>query len=526
MESNPIVFDISSDDDDGTSAWEEPKGDDYNWLSEVLGAVDKGFDDPDEVVVVGEVNPSEKSRSSNPSLRKVVDEDDDDCVVLEGDPDKALSDVNDPQENSDELLIVGHKGQIACRDFPHTRHDCAKFPFSSTLHEQHCELCHCFVCDTQAPCRYWGSGVSNTDHCHATNKEEMWKTLRKNFRLGRNVSLPVLKAPVTPHFTAVPQPNQAPLRDIIRLTSQNQVSRLTPIRAAGNCIPQNFVPRPSIIRACSSSTRYGIPFNPSAGSRHVLNKNTMQPRSQKLLGVHHTVIQKDRGIKISNLGSQFVSPNTMSKRLDTGVASAMNCTAYVPSENISSVHASQYQQNPASVTISNENNPIGWPNLGSGTNLGTYQSSSQPSMNSVLTNSAPSESSTYIQPVTQSNVHQDSNHLQNQNQPATSYDFSDLDHNWANNIGQSNQQSSLDYLQLQTSGSTNEEEPFKEAGSGVTLCKTEILHYLLEGTAAANVESCGEEGNDAADSSPYGNFAGSSKWVKVNEKRTLHDVLK
>ncbi|XVE78009.1 hypothetical protein DITRI_Ditri13aG0109800 [Diplodiscus trichospermus] len=70
----------------------------------------------------------------------VVDEDDDDCVVLEGDTDKALSDVNDPQEDSDELLIVGQKGQIACRDFAHPRHDCARFPFSSTSHEQHCEL--------------------------------------------------------------------------------------------------------------------------------------------------------------------------------------------------------------------------------------------------------------------------------------------------------------------------------------------------------------------------------------------------
>ncbi|XVF21481.1 hypothetical protein REPUB_Repub12eG0094100 [Reevesia pubescens] len=69
-------------------------------------------------------------------------------------------------------------------------------------------------------------------------------------------------------------------------------------------------------------------------------------------------------------------------------------------------------------------------------------------------------------------------------------------------------------------------ELYYEAGSGICLSKTKILHYLLEGTAAANVESIGEEAKDAADCSPYGNSAGSSKWVKVNEKRTLHDVLK
>lgn len=112
MESSPIVFDLSSDDDEATPAWEEPKGDDYDWLSEVLEAVDKRFDDLDEVVVVGEVNPTKKSKSSNSVARKVVDEDDGDCVVLEGDPDKALSDVNDPQQDSDECLIVGQKGQV------------------------------------------------------------------------------------------------------------------------------------------------------------------------------------------------------------------------------------------------------------------------------------------------------------------------------------------------------------------------------------------------------------------------------
>ncbi|KAE8666922.1 RPM1 interacting protein 13, putative isoform 2 [Hibiscus syriacus] len=117
-----------------------------------------------------------------------------------------------------EVFYLGYLGfsVIACRDFPHPWHDCAKFPFSSTSHEQqqHCDLCHCFVCDMRAPCFYWGWGMSNADHCHATDKEEIWKTLRKNFRLGRNVSAPTIIS----HYTVVPQLNQAPRRDIIRLT--------------------------------------------------------------------------------------------------------------------------------------------------------------------------------------------------------------------------------------------------------------------------------------------------------------------
>ncbi|XVF72112.1 hypothetical protein PTKIN_Ptkin12aG0094500 [Pterospermum kingtungense] len=69
-------------------------------------------------------------------------------------------------------------------------------------------------------------------------------------------------------------------------------------------------------------------------------------------------------------------------------------------------------------------------------------------------------------------------------------------------------------------------ELYYEAGSGVCLSMTKILRYLLEGTAVSNVQSIGEEEKDATDGSPYSSFAGSSKWVTVNEKRTLHDVLK
>lgn len=68
-------------------------------------------------------------------------------------------------------------------------------------------------------------------------------------------------------------------------------------------------------------------------------------------------------------------------------------------------------------------------------------------------------------------------------------------------------------------------ELYYEVGSGVCLSKAKILHFLLEGTAASNVD-IGEEEKDAAYDFPYSSSAGSSIWVKLNEKRTLHDVLK
>ncbi|XP_042474995.1 uncharacterized protein LOC122057066 isoform X2 [Macadamia integrifolia] len=67
--------------------------------------------------------------------------------------------------------------QVACRDYPHSRHLCAKYPFNKTPHEDYCEQCFCYVCDTIAPCKSWkkpGGG-----HCDATEHEELWKYLRR-----------------------------------------------------------------------------------------------------------------------------------------------------------------------------------------------------------------------------------------------------------------------------------------------------------------------------------------------------------
>ncbi|XP_039032595.1 uncharacterized protein LOC120167738 [Hibiscus syriacus] len=480
MEASPISFDLSSDDDEATLTWEEPKGVDYNWLSEVLEVIDKVFDDPDDVMVVGEVNPTKKSESPNSVARKVAVEDDGDCVVLEGDPDKALSDVTDLQEDSDECLIVGQKGQIACRDYPHPRHDCARFPFSSTSHEQYCELCHCFVCDSKAPCSYWGSGTCNSDHCHATDKEEKWKNLRKTSRHVWKFPIAVTKAPVAFHSMAMPRLNQAPC-DNTQFTLQNQVSRLISTQAAWNRIPQTHIQQPSLIRACSS-TRYRVPYNPGVGSQHVLNRRRMHPHpvSHQLHEVHNTVIRRDRGTRISNLGPQFVSSKAMSKRME--VVSTMNRTADVPSENITSGIASRHQQNPSFFTVSNErnSNPICWPNLCSGSTLGahTHQSSSHPGMDSVINSSAPSRSSAFGQPVPQSSLNQDASHLQNQNQPATNLVVSDYDLNWVNNTSECNQQPSVDCSQLQTS--TNEKEASKEVNEGDKSVFDELESFLFD----------------------------------------------
>ncbi|GAB4841271.1 hypothetical protein Ancab_022003 [Ancistrocladus abbreviatus] len=63
-----------------------------------------------------------------------------------------------------------------------------------------------------------------------------------------------------------------------------------------------------------------------------------------------------------------------------------------------------------------------------------------------------------------------------------------------------------------------------DVGSAVCLSKAEVLHYLLEGTAGSGVVNLDEEKGSSELSKSAGR--GHSKWVKVNEKRTLNDVLK
>ncbi|EMS60443.1 hypothetical protein TRIUR3_17344 [Triticum urartu] len=130
-----------------------------------------------------------KGKSRGVRARKDNDdeEEDDDCVILDGDPDGPAVVVGAKGRGagdgaSDEVEIVAVKGKIACKDFPHPRHLCSELPFSTTPHPKHCKMCYCYVCDAPAPCKSWGKGLLNGDHCHATDKDTKWETLRQSFK--------------------------------------------------------------------------------------------------------------------------------------------------------------------------------------------------------------------------------------------------------------------------------------------------------------------------------------------------------
>lgn len=111
--SKRIILDISSDEevgwgesgvsfDGGDGYGGDGYGrDDCDWLTEIFN----------EVTVVGEV-------ISNPKqmLAKCVDDDDDgdedDCVILDGDPDKHITIQNDGGDDSDDLCLISEKGQV------------------------------------------------------------------------------------------------------------------------------------------------------------------------------------------------------------------------------------------------------------------------------------------------------------------------------------------------------------------------------------------------------------------------------
>ncbi|XP_047328659.1 uncharacterized protein LOC124932098 [Impatiens glandulifera] len=152
-----------------------------DWILEILDKLNR-----DEDVISGEEEVTAVNPKPNQLEEEANDDDDDDCIILDGDPEKLTpaETVSTGDGNSDELEVIGTKGEIACRDFPHSRHLCANYIFTSTPHENYCHLCHCYVCDSPAPCIHWGTGMLVLDHCHATDKDDYWVRERKILKKG------------------------------------------------------------------------------------------------------------------------------------------------------------------------------------------------------------------------------------------------------------------------------------------------------------------------------------------------------
>ncbi|KAF7050768.1 hypothetical protein CFC21_059090 [Triticum aestivum] len=212
-----------------------------------------------------------------------------DCVVLDGDPDGAVAVADEDTTagsdgSSDELQIVAEKGQVACRDFPHSRHLCSTMPFRATSHEKHCTMCYCFVCDSPAPCAYWGKGHSIDDHCHATDKETKWKAMRLAYKCKglpashpekENLVYPTMVHPtVTSVFSRLSHANRSPLRNLV---NRNQGSH-TSVRARLIVEPTARAPSAATRAGCGTSNAH------TAQVTHLVEPTISAPRPHPTAG--------------------------------------------------------------------------------------------------------------------------------------------------------------------------------------------------------------------------------------------------
>ncbi|MQL94449.1 hypothetical protein Taro_027109 [Colocasia esculenta] len=119
MSPQPVVLDISSDEEDAVFDGSGKDSLDCNssldWLSKMLELEDEPWESKD-VVDVDELNCTAgmQKLSSVGSFTAKLDSDDDsddDCKVLDDDPDNPVEEIQNEGNGSDELLIVGEKGQ-------------------------------------------------------------------------------------------------------------------------------------------------------------------------------------------------------------------------------------------------------------------------------------------------------------------------------------------------------------------------------------------------------------------------------
>ncbi|KAF8402000.1 hypothetical protein HHK36_012951 [Tetracentron sinense] len=264
--------------------------------------------------------------------------------------------------------------------------------------------CHCYVCDSHAPCIYWGTGVSNTDHCHSTD-EEIWRVQRVSFKQGKTASLPIRKFSGTTLSMTPPLPNSMLTHTLSKSLNGGSV----PLHPVSKSIP---------LHPCSSSTSFGVPNIISqrhrSGLTHGRNRfpQHVSSRSQPMPGANN-FNRRDRGVGVGTLGPQFVSAHMKFKRVgSTGGALTMNRSGNGSSNNNNRGFVSQPPRNHHPAAILNYNSHIGWQDFLASTDseLDAYQSSSQPNLGSSLSEPQSymmsSQPQIYSQPIPELNDNQ------------------------------------------------------------------------------------------------------------------------
>ncbi|KAK9673089.1 hypothetical protein RND81_12G145200 [Saponaria officinalis] len=158
---------------------------------------DDDDDDDDDIKIIGSVVCVKKREDV-----KIVEEFED-CFILDFNPYEEQSSIGlhfsklcvsvktEVVSDDDDVSVLAVTGQVACRDYPHSRHLCAMHPFKSTPHEVYCKMCYCYVCDVSAPCKKWTEGCKDPSlkHCDATPDVSLWRTRRDRKKLRKEARL-------------------------------------------------------------------------------------------------------------------------------------------------------------------------------------------------------------------------------------------------------------------------------------------------------------------------------------------------
>lgn len=234
--------------------------------------------------------------------------------------------------------------------------------------------CHCYVCDSLAPCNKWGSSTSSMDHCHATDKHEYWKLQRRNLKQGDHAPPPVQKLP----FRSVPRGQPQTIR-VPPLAPPPLAPPLPPLAPPPLASPQppplapppppppppslrqygshHQVSRPTTIHPCSTPANSSIPNTTNQGRIqqppfvNSRNKFLQHLVSQQVPITQSNIHRRDRSHSASNLGPQLTNSHAIFKRAGTaGGASTTYRSGYTSSNNN---HATQYFKSSSPMAASN-----------------------------------------------------------------------------------------------------------------------------------------------------------------------------
>ncbi|KAF1002625.1 hypothetical protein AG4045_030248, partial [Apium graveolens] len=316
MDPEAVIFDLSSDEDVG---WGQNLGDgddDCDRVENCKWIQDYFNDDSDDVVVVREF------------------------LIL--DIDATIVDVS--------LLFDGFKSMTLL-------HAISGILFISI------RICHCYVCDSPAPCLQWGTGISFSDHCHATGKLEFWNQKRDSLKKRRQTDFSVPKFPCTSTRTNPVQKNQS--RASTPRTNYHIPGAQVPMSAPNfkYTIPHISDTGPEGSTNFTVAIRHNPSSDPKASINPSVHNNNLQPAltSLQIHNVGNNVLARDRRHTVGSLGPRVNVPTPVFKRRgSSGVALA----SIQRNDYLNKAQGYKYMRNAASVAapgnsttvISTENN--------------------------------------------------------------------------------------------------------------------------------------------------------------------------